>query len=103
MEYHSSYIRCKNHSMTTLKIEVYFQQESNGNIPTLIPLSRASAYLTEKQLLPNVGDEMAIHMEDALRIGITDPLDIQRIQTVFMRRFNDATADVAIFVRYKAR
>lgn len=81
-----------------LRIEAFISEEGLSNWK---PLPETSQYLTDKQLVPNVGDGLTLAGEDGKLIGL-EKADIQHIQTVKRRWFNYASSDVALLLDYEA-
>lgn len=85
-----------------LKIGVFFNTNVSSNESShFILLDKVSEYLSELQLVPNVGDGLTIFHEDASKIGVEDKTSLEHIQTVYRRWLNYSTCDIAIFVSYK--
>lgn len=82
-----------------LKIEVYHYEGKKDHFK-LLP--ETSQYLTEKQLIPNVGDDLTLDGRDGIKILGLNSTSLENIMTVNRRWFRYATADVAILVNYKA-
>lgn len=85
-------------STNKLIIEVFARREESRNWESLPTTSK---YLTDKQLIPNVGDALTIASKDGESLGL-GKVDSQNIQTVKRRWFNYGTSDVAVFLEYEA-
>lgn len=81
-----------------LKIEVFYS-EKEKNSSKLLP--KTSEYLTDKQLIPQVGDALTLSTDDATKVLGLEPNDIKHIMTVRRKWFRYSSADVAIFVHYE--
>jgi hypothetical protein len=80
----------------SVKIEVFATKEGSENW-TLLP--ETSQYLTEKQLVPNVGDAVTLVGKDGRDLEI-DVNSFKNIMTVKTKWLNYASADVALRVHY---
>lgn len=83
----------------SLKIEVY---HSEGGLNSWDLLPKTSEYLTEKQLIPNVGDGLTLRGDDGTKVLELEPASFKHIMTVKRKWYNYASCDVAILVHYVA-
>lgn len=81
--------------MAKIRIEVYSTNKNNTNW-ILMPMT--SEYLTEKNLIPGVGDIVALAGTDGEKIGIALESS-ENLQQVKERWFRHANADVAIVLK----
>ncbi|WP_299434341.1 hypothetical protein [uncultured Maribacter sp.] len=80
----------------SLKIEAYYSEE--GSDWKLLP--ETSIYLTEKQLIPNVGDGLTLSGNDGIDVLKLSPTDFKHIMTVKRKWYNYASSDVAVLLHY---
>jgi len=81
----------------SLKIEAYYTEEGLSNWK-LLP--KTSEYLTENQLIPNVGDGLTLSGNDGIDILKLEKADFKHIMTVKRKWYNYASCDVAILLHY---
>lgn len=79
-----------------LKIDVFAVREGSSN---WIPMTETSRYLTDRQLVPNVGDAVTLAGKDGSQIDI-EPNSFKNIMTVKLKWLNYNAADVALLVHY---
>ncbi len=79
-----------------LKIEVFTVKEGSTN---WILMPETSQYLTDKQLVPNVGDALTLAGKDGSKIDI-ESTNFKNIMTVKIKWLNYASSDVALVVHY---
>jgi len=82
----------------SLKIEAFFERNSEQG-KKWEPLPKTSQYLTEKQLVPNVGDALTLAGDDGISIGL-EPTSLEHIMSVKIKWLNYATSDVAVVLHY---
>ncbi|HEY8933826.1 MAG TPA: hypothetical protein VIM65_01340 [Cyclobacteriaceae bacterium] len=79
-----------------LTIQAFSTKEENSN---WILLPETSQYLTDKQIIPNVGDALTIAGQDGKLIDL-ERGSHRHIMTVKIKWLNYASADVAVLLHY---
>ena len=80
-----------------LKIEAFTTKE--GSSPNWILMTETSQYLTDRQLVPNVGEALTLVGKDGSKIDI-EPASFKHIMTVKIKWLNYASSDVALLLHY---
>jgi hypothetical protein len=79
-----------------LTIQAFSTKENNTN---WVLLPETSHFLTEKQIIPNVGDALTIAGHDGKLIDL-ETGSFKHIMSVKVKWLNYASADVAVLLHY---
>jgi hypothetical protein len=80
---------------TTTKIVLLYRDKKDR----FSELPDTSSFLSEKQLIPSVGDALTLCGNDYKLLGISST-DLENVTTITKRWFNYASYDVALICNY---